>query len=107
MEERRDTSLAVVAHVLGLLTGFLGPLIMFLVYKDRDFNREQIAEALNFQLTIIIAFIVSFVLMLILIGFVLAFVIGIFDFIFCIIAAVESSKGKNYRYPVAIRFVKV
>ncbi|UMZ74470.1 DUF4870 domain-containing protein [Natranaerofaba carboxydovora] len=102
----KDTSMSVVAHVLGLLTGFLGPLVMYLVYKENDFNRDQIIEALNFQLTIIIGYLISGVLMLVLIGFLLAFAVGIFSFIFCIIAAVESSKGNAYRYPFAIRFIK-
>lgn len=107
MEQAKDTSLAVVAHILGLLTGFLGPLVMYLVYKDSDYNKDQITEALNFQLTILIALIISTVLMLVLIGFLLAIAVAIFDFIFCIIAAVESNKGKEYRYPFAIRFLKV
>lgn len=101
-----NEALAVVAHVLGLLTGFIGPLIMYLVHKEKDFNRDQIVEALNFQLTILIAIIISMLLMLVLIGFVLVFVIPIANFILCIVAAVESSKGIQYRYPFALRLIK-
>ena len=61
--------MAMLAHLLGLFTGFLGPLVLYLVKRDDSaFVRDQSAEALNFQLTMIIAWIVSIVLILVLIG---------------------------------------
>ncbi len=100
------TTEAVLAHILGLLTGFLVPLILFLVIKDKPFAKDQAAEALNFQITVSLAYLVSAILMLIYIGALLAFLVLILDTVFCIIAAVAASKGKAYRYPIAIRFVR-
>lgn len=102
-----NTTMAALAHVLGLFTGFLGPLVLYAVADRNDpFARDQAAEALNFQLTVLIGMVISFVLMIVLVGFLLFFVIFIVDFIFCIMAAIAASRGEWYRYPINIRMVK-
>jgi uncharacterized Tic20 family protein len=101
-----DTTLAMLAHLLGLLTWFVGPLVVYLAKKDESpYVRDQAAEALNFQLTLMIAYFVSWILAFILIGFVLMFVVWVGSIIFMIIAAVAANRGENYRYPMNIRFV--
>src|SRR5690349_17509617 len=46
-------SMAVLAQVLGILTGWLGPLIIYLINGDKDrFVKHHSAEALNFHLTL-------------------------------------------------------
>jgi len=100
-------TLAVLAQVLSIFTGFLGPLIIFLMNGDRDpYVRHHSAEALNFQLTLLIAYVVSFVLMLVLIGFLLFFVVWILALVWGIQAAIAANRGQWYRYPVSIRFVQ-
>ena len=48
------------AHLLGALLGFLGPLIIWLVKKDdHPFVAEQSKEALNFQLTLLIWYVAA------------------------------------------------
>jgi uncharacterized Tic20 family protein len=101
-----DKNLGLLAHLLGLLTGFVGPLILWLVKKDSPFVEDQAKEALNFQITVIIAYAASGVLALALIGFALMGVVGIVDLIFCIMATIAASKGERYRYPFALRLVK-
>ncbi len=103
---KEDPSLATLAHVLGLITGFIGPLIIYLVKSEEGFVKDQAREALNFQITIVIAGFVSVILMAVLIGIVLIIVVGVIDVIFCIMAAVSASKGERYRYPINIRFIK-
>ncbi len=99
-------TMAVLAHVLGILTGFLGPLIIYLVNGDKDrYVRHHSAEALNFQLTVLIAYLVSFVLMIVLIGFLLFFVVWVLSIVFCIQAAIAANRGEWYRYPINIRMV--
>ncbi|MFJ2031033.1 DUF4870 domain-containing protein [Streptosporangium sp. NPDC087985] len=101
-----DTTMAMLAHLLGLLTWFVGPLVLYLVKKDESpYVRTQAAEALNFQLTLLIAYTVSWVLAFVLIGFVLMFVVWIGSIIWMILAAVAANRGENYRYPMNIRFV--
>jgi uncharacterized Tic20 family protein len=95
-----DQSAAVLAHVLGAVTGFVGPLIMVLMMqKDRaQAGRSQAVEALNFQLSVLIAVIVT-------LGFGF-FVLWPVDLIFSAVAAVHASKGQPYRYPFSIPFVR-
>lgn len=101
-----DTTLAMLAHLLGLLTWFVGPLVVYLAKKDEaPYVRDQAAEALNFQLTLVIGYVVSWILAFVLIGFILMFVVWIGSIIFTIIAAIAANRGENYRYPMNIRFV--
>ena len=100
-------NMAMLCHLLGLLTCFVGPLILWLIKKDDDeFINRQGKEALNFQITVLLASIVSGLTMFICIGGILAIAVGIADLVFSIIACVKSSKGEDYRYPVALRLVK-
>ncbi|GAA2854464.1 hypothetical protein GCM10010517_12490 [Streptosporangium fragile] len=101
-----DTTMAMLAHLLGLLTWFVGPLVVYLAKKDDSpYVRDQAAEALNFQLTLMIAYFVSWVLAFVLIGFLLMFVIWLGSIIVMIMAAVAANRGDRYRYPMNIRFV--
>ncbi|GGK71735.1 hypothetical protein Ppa06_29930 [Planomonospora parontospora subsp. parontospora] len=101
-----DTTLAMVSHLLGLLTGFLGPLVMYLVKRDESpYVRDQAAEALNFQLTLMIAYVVASVLMFVFVGFLLLPLIWIGSVVFMVLAAVAANRGESYRYPMSVRFV--
>jgi hypothetical protein len=100
-------NLAMLCHLLGLLTNFLGPLILWLVKKDDDaFIDEQGKEALNFQITLMLAGIVAGATSCIGIGLILLPVVVILDLVFSIMACVAASKGQHYRYPVSMRLVK-
>ncbi|WP_436760649.1 DUF4870 domain-containing protein [Streptosporangium sp. V21-05] len=101
-----DTTMAMLAHLLGLLTSFVGPLVLYLAKKDESpYVRDQAAEALNFQLTVLVAYFVSWVLAFVLIGFVLMFFLWIGSIVMAIVAAVAANRGERYRYPMNIRFV--
>ncbi|MBY0268869.1 MAG: DUF4870 domain-containing protein [Burkholderiales bacterium] len=102
-----DRNLAMLAHLLGIVSGFVGALIIWLIKKDQSaFVDEQGKEALNFQITVMIAFVGSWILMFILIGMLLMPLILIANLVFCILAAVAVSKGEHYKYPFAIRLLK-
>ena len=102
----KDTNMAVLAHILGIFLGFIGPLIIFLVKPEEGYVKTQAKEALNFWITISIAYVVGGILMFILIGGLIMAVAGIYGLIMAIIAAMACSKGEDYRYPFAIRLVK-
>jgi uncharacterized Tic20 family protein len=98
---------AMLCHLLGFFTCFIGPLIIWLIKKDEDpFINSQGKEALNFQITVAIAWVVSAVLSVICVGVFLGMAVAIADLIFAILASVKANNGEAYRYPVAIRFVK-
>ncbi len=102
-----DCNLAMLAHLLGIFTSFVGALVIWLVKKDDSaFVGTEAAEALNFQITIALGWIVAAMLTLILIGFLMYPVLVIVNLVFCILAAVSASKGKPYRYPMTLRLVR-
>ncbi len=98
---------ATLIHVGGILIGFVSPLIGYLVLKDRSsFVREHSRQALNFQITLAIAYVVGWVLAFVLIGFLLIAAVWVVNIVFSILAAVAANKGELYRYPLTIQFIK-
>jgi uncharacterized protein len=97
---------ATLIHLGGLFFGFLAPLIGYLVLKDRGpFVRARAATALNFQLTLLIAYVVGSILTVVLIGFFILAAVWVLNVVFCIVAAVKANRGEWYRYPLTITFV--
>lgn len=94
-------------HVGGILFQFLPALIGFLVLKDRGpFVRAHTANALNFQLTLLIAYFVGSLLTIVLVGFLIMLAAWVLNIVFSIMAAVKSNGGWPYEYPMTIRFVR-
>ena len=103
-----DRTMAMLAHLLGILTAFIGPLVIWLINKDKPekaFVNDQAKEALNFQITVTIAYIVASALSVILIGLLLIPVIMIANLVLCILAGLKANEGVAYRYPFALRLI--
>ena len=99
------------AALLGLFFHFLGhllgPLIVWLVKRgDSPEVDAHGKESLNFQISMLIYNVIAGVLCLVLVGFVLLFVLHILNLVFVIIASIQASEGKFYRYPFTIRLIK-
>jgi len=102
-----SNTMAMLCHLLGIFTWFLGALIIWLVKKDTDpFVDDQGKEALNWQITMVIAWFVGVLTSCIFIGFLILAAAWILDIVFCIMGAVAASKGTKYRYPICIRLIK-
>lgn len=100
MADDNDNLLAILAHALGIVFGWLPPLIIWLVKKDdSEYVSKHARQALGFQLTILIAGIVAFALLFVLIGFILLPAVGIISIVFGILASLAASKGEDYEYP--------
>ncbi|HET9033301.1 MAG TPA: DUF4870 domain-containing protein [Dokdonella sp.] len=91
----------------------LGPLIIWLVKRDTlPFAADQAKEALNFNITVLIAAagLVLFSIITVGIGLLLTVPLGCALFfywlIFTIIAAVNANNGIRYRYPFTLRLVQ-
>jgi len=85
----------------------LGPLITWLIKKDdHPFIDEQGKEAVNFQITMLIAMVVSGLLCFVFVGFILLPVIAIGDIVLAIIASLKAKEGEHYHYPFTFRFIK-
>lgn len=101
-----ETTLALLAHILPLVVGFWAPLIIWLVKKDESlFVGNEAKEALNFQLSILIAVLICIPLMFVIIGFFLIIGISIAGLVYSIIGGIEASKGIAYRYPYTWRMI--
>ncbi|MBI1732301.1 MAG: DUF4870 domain-containing protein [Gammaproteobacteria bacterium] len=111
---KEEQNWAMYCHLAALI-GFiiplgnvLGPLVVWLMKKD---TMPQVdvhgKEALNFQITVLLALIVCAVLTVVLIGFLLLPVVGVGALVLTIMAAIKVSNGQlDYRYPIALRLIK-
>ena len=98
---------AILVHVGGILFSWLAPLVIYVVLKDRGpFVRAHSATALNFQLTLLIAYIVGAITTLFLVGFLIIFAAAILALVFGIMAAIAANNGQYYKYPLTIEFVR-
>ena len=105
---------AMICHLIALVgllgngIGFLiGPLVVWLLKRNDDpFIDEQGKEAVNYQITMLIAALISGLLTVIVIGFALLVVVVILMIVFPVIAALKASDGEHYRYPLSSRFIK-
>jgi hypothetical protein len=106
---QEDRTLAMLTHLSGIILGFIVPLIIWLINKDRTdkgFLNDQAKEALNFQITILIGYIAGTVLTIILIGPLISLAAWVISVIFSIIAGLKANEGVAYRYPLSIRLIK-
>ncbi len=103
---KEDTTLPVLAHVLALFTGFIGPLIILLVAKDKNSSNHS-KYALNWQLSLLIYVIISVILVFIYIGIFLLIALVVLNIVFCILAAVKAGENELWAYPLAIPFFRV
>lgn len=97
---------ATLIHVGGLFFNFIPALVGYLVLKDRGpFVRAHAATALNFQLTLLIAYLAGVILTIVIVGVFVLIALPIVNIVFCIIAAVKANRGEWYKYPLTIPFV--
>ena len=97
--------------LLGVFLHFPGhllpPLIIWLIKRDSSPDIDAHGkEAVNFQISMLIYNAIAAVFCLVLVGFVFLAVLWILNAIFVIIAAIQASDGKFYRYPMTIRFIQ-
>jgi uncharacterized Tic20 family protein len=83
------------------------PLAIWLLKKDQfEFVDDQGKEALNFQITMLIAVIVAAISCFLLVGIVLFPAVVLFDVASIVNAAIKASNGERFRYPLTLRLVK-
>ncbi len=98
---------ATLSHLGFIIGGFITPLVIWLIQKDKsEYVAHHAKEALNFQITMAIAFVSCFILTFLVIGIFLLPLVAIAGLVFGILALIEANKGNRYKYPVSIRLVK-
>ncbi|MCD0451805.1 DUF1707 and DUF4870 domain-containing protein [Actinocorallia sp. API 0066] len=97
-ETSEDRMLAGLAHASGVVTTFVGPLVLMLVSGQRSaYVRRHAVEALNFQITLLLVTLVTFGI---------GGIVYAIAWIASLIAAVNAGTGRDFRYPLTLRFIK-
>ena len=108
-----ERNLAMFAHLsafVGLIFPFGGnviaPLIIWLTQREKSaFVADQSLEALNFNITVLLAEVVCGFLFIVGIGVLLGLLLGIAWLVGTIIGAVRASEGQRYRHRFILRLV--
>jgi uncharacterized Tic20 family protein len=101
-----EKTFGMLAHLLGIIS-FIGPLVIWLIKKDQSsFVNENAKTALNFQLTILIAFLIGGVLQLILIGFLINGILTVLNIILCVVNGMRAFNGTSPKYPFSFTFIQ-
>lgn len=106
-------NMAMLCHLLGIV-GFFAPLVIWLIERDKHrFVREHGRTAMNYQISMMIYFVgvclfrhVTYLTRDPFIGDWMLNALLIVHVFFVIMAAVKASKGRPWRYPIAIPFLK-
>ncbi|MGV3561619.1 DUF4870 domain-containing protein [Larkinella arboricola] len=109
-DERMWGMLAHLSALAGFIIPFgnvVGPIVVWQIQKDKsayvDYHGK---EALNFQITMTIAYGVAILLIVLLIGFPILIVLGLISVVLSILAGVKANNGEYYKYPFTFRFIQ-
>jgi uncharacterized protein len=97
--------------LLGVLLHFpghiLGPLVVWLAKRhDSPEIDAHGKESLNFQISMLLYTAIAAVFCLVLIGFLVLPILWVLNAVFVVVASIQASDGKLYRYPMTIRFIE-
>ena len=123
-----DRTVAMLVHLSAIILGFIVPLIVWLINKDKPekaFLTDQSKEALNFNLSMFIYACAAGLIALLLLGATVltlgigiiltgpaglllamaALAIAVLWLVCSVIAAFKAYNGETYRYPLTLRLV--
>lgn len=108
--EKKERDLLLIMYLLpfcGYLIPFgnvIGPMILWMMKKEESPMLDEAGrEVLNFQITIFLMYFIAGILCFVLIGYLLLPVVFLIHVIYTIISIVEASKGRVYRFGMAIK----
>ncbi|MGM9510241.1 DUF4870 domain-containing protein [Larkinella sp. GY13] len=108
-DERLWGMLAHLSALAGFIIPFgnvIGPVVVWQIQKDKSaFVDYHGKEAVNFQITMTIAFCIALLLIIVVIGLPILIVLGILSLVFSVIAGVKANNGEYYKYPFTFRFI--
>ena len=114
---REERQTAMFLYLLGIFTGFIGPLILWMLKRDESkFVNHHGKEVINFMLTLVIP---SLVLGVVGCPFVFltyglaAFIVvplfmavNVYALVMMIMGAMRANKGEWWEFPISIRMIK-
>lgn len=104
----------VLVHAIALIGFFVpwaghivGPLVIWLAKRDESAELDaQGKESVNFQISMLIYNVIAGLLCIVLIGIPILIILHILNPIFVVIASIQASDGKVFRYPLSLRLLK-
>ena len=99
-------NIAVMGWIGSLFFGFIPGLIIYLIKENDAYAKDQAKEMLNWSITSTIGIFVSTILSAVLIGVFGLIAFGVGHLVFCIMGAVATSNGKDFRVPLTLRLLK-
>ena len=97
---------ALVGFLVPVAGHIVGPLIVWLAKRqDSPEVDAHGKESMNFQISMLIWNVIAGILCLVLIGIPILILLHILNIIFVIVASIQASEGKLYRYPLTIRLI--
>jgi uncharacterized protein len=122
---RSKSNLALWVHLAPLIAGFVAIFLfvaLFLLWLPgllvrnsataTEFDKRHATESMNFQLTMLVFSVAATIFSIVTLGVGLLIVVpaaialGIAALVFMIMGSVAANDGREYRYPLTIRFVK-
>jgi len=89
------------------LGSVIAPLIIWLIKRDQsEFVADQGKEALNFNISVVLAGVVCGILVWIFIGILLGVALFFYWLAMTIVAGIKANEGLRYRYPFTLRLIK-
>ena len=104
MSKDGEKAWAVAGHLLAIPFEFFAPVIGYIALNGKGpFISHHVRESLNFGITMLLAVVV---LAVSIIGLILLWLPPLLWIIFRIIAAIKTSQGEFYKYPLTLRLIQ-
>lgn len=98
---------SMLSHIGLAVTGFVAPLIIWAVLKERSpLVRQNAAAATNFGFLMTIGYIVGAILLVVVIGSLVFVAAAVLSIIFGIIGAIRANNGEVYAYPFNVKWIR-
>ncbi|MCE5090902.1 DUF4870 domain-containing protein [Staphylococcus devriesei] len=104
---QNEKSMAMLMWILTFFTGFVGPLIIWIIKKDESsYLNKQGKNYINYAISYGLYGVGALILTAVLIGYLLLFVLSIVCLVYTILAIVTVNKGEDYVVPFTIEIIK-
>lgn len=104
--DQDSKNLTVIMWLLTVFFSILSPIAFYLLKKDEPFILAHAKEALNWSITVVLAYIVASILTVVVIGLFMVPVIWIANLVFSVLALMAALKGEHYTIPFCLRLIK-
>lgn len=102
-----DKTLAMLAYLLGIFTGFVGPLVLWLLKKDQSkFIAFHALQALFLHAVVVLGYVLSGLLTFVLIGFLTYPAFFLLGVVFSLVAGLAANRGEWYEIPTLGAFTR-